>query len=77
MLNIDGYSAIISTVMHMASSFNFEAIAEGIETEVQVQALLKLGVHYFQGYYYSMPIEVEDISTYLNKVSLSLDPLIE
>jgi EAL domain-containing protein (putative c-di-GMP-specific phosphodiesterase class I) len=59
--------AIISAVMHIASSLNFLVIAEGVETEEQAQALLKLGVHFFQGYFYSEPIEVEDIASYLSK----------
>ena len=64
--------AIISAVMHIASSFDLLVIAEGVETEIQVQKLLKLGVHYFQGYYYSKPIEVEDIPSYLSKASMPL-----
>ncbi|MDX2367458.1 MAG: EAL domain-containing protein, partial [Colwellia sp.] len=64
--------AIISAVMHIASSLNFLVIAEGVETEEQAQELLKLGVHYFQGYLYSKPIEVEDIPSYLSKVSIPL-----
>lgn len=59
--------AIISAVMHIAASFDFLVIAEGVETEIQAQKLLTLGVHYLQGYYYSKPIEVEDIPRYLNK----------
>lgn len=59
--------AIISAVMHIASSLNFLVIAEGVETEEQAQALLKLGVHFFQGYFYSEPIEVEYIASYLSK----------
>lgn len=66
--NIDSNgSAIISAIMYLASSFNFLVIAEGVETEEQVQELAALGVHYFQGYYYSKPIEVEDIPSYLSK----------
>ncbi|WP_426369236.1 putative bifunctional diguanylate cyclase/phosphodiesterase [Pseudocolwellia sp. HL-MZ7] len=57
--------AIISAVMHMSSALNFTVIAEGVETEEQSQALLQLGVHYFQGYYYSRPIEIENIPSYL------------
>jgi len=57
--------AIISAVMHMSSALNFTVIAEGVETEEQSQALLQLGVHYFQGYYYSRPIEIDNIPSYL------------
>lgn len=63
-INSNG-DAIISAVMHIASSLDFLVVAEGVETEVQAQVLLKLGVHYLQGYYYSKPLEVENISSYL------------
>lgn len=63
-INSNG-DAIISAVMHISSSLNFLVVAEGVETEVQAQVLLKLGVHYLQGYYYSKPLEVENIPNYL------------
>ncbi|XPF93687.1 putative bifunctional diguanylate cyclase/phosphodiesterase [Colwellia sp. RE-S-Sl-9] len=59
--------AIISAVMHISSELNFLVVAEGIETHEQAQALLQLGVHYFQGFYYSKPIEIENIQDYLKK----------
>jgi len=57
--------AIISAVMHIASSLNFLVVAEGVENEMQADELIKLGVDYLQGFYYSKPIEVEDIASYL------------
>lgn len=59
--------AIISAVMHISSELNFLVVAEGIETHEQAQALLQLGVHYFQGFYYSQPIEIENIQNYLEE----------
>jgi diguanylate cyclase (GGDEF)-like protein len=64
--------AIISAVMHIAASFDFLVIAEGVETELQAQKLLSLGVHFFQGYYYSKPMEAGAIASYLNKPSITL-----
>ena len=64
--------AIISAVMHIAASFNFLVIAEGVETEIQAQKLLSLGVHFFQGYYYSKPIEADAIASYLDTPPFSL-----
>lgn len=66
-MNTNGH-AIISAVMHIASSLDFSVIAEGVETEAQARELHKLGVHYLQGYYYSKPIEIEDIDSYLTQV---------
>lgn len=69
-LNTNGH-AIISAVMHIASSLDFLVIAEGVETEMQALELQKLGVHFLQGYHYSKPIEIEDIDSYL--INLTLD----
>ena len=63
-MNTNGH-AIISAVMHIASSLDFLVIAEGVETEEQAEELQKLGVHYLQGYHYSKPIEIADIDSYL------------
>lgn len=38
-----------------------ELIAEGIETSVQAEALLELGVHYGQGYYFGKPMQLQQV----------------
>lgn len=47
--------AIIQSLIQLAPSFGFEVIAEGVETKEQVDALLEIGCHYIQGYYFSKP----------------------
>jgi diguanylate cyclase (GGDEF)-like protein len=66
-MNTNGH-AIISAVMHIASSLDFLVIAEGVETAEQAQELQKLGVHYLQGYHYSEPIEIENIDNFLTNL---------
>lgn len=44
----------------MMKSLGIELIAEGVETREQAEALMKLGVNYLQGYYFSRPIPPED-----------------
>jgi EAL domain-containing protein (putative c-di-GMP-specific phosphodiesterase class I) len=58
---------IISAVMNIASSLNFLVVAEGVETKEQAQELAKLGVHFLQGFYFSKPIEIEDIPDFLTR----------
>jgi len=57
--------AIISAVMNIATSLDFLVVAEGIETEEQAKELTKLGVHFLQGYYFSKPMEKENITHFL------------
>ena len=48
--------AIVNTVIEMAHSIGIKIIAEGIETESQLEAMKSLGVDYIQGYFFSKPL---------------------
>jgi diguanylate cyclase (GGDEF)-like protein len=50
---------IIKTILMMGEEFGFEVIAEGVETEEQLEELQKLGCMNFQGYLFSKPIAAE------------------
>jgi diguanylate cyclase (GGDEF)-like protein len=49
-------AAIVRTVLALAASLDIETIAEGIEQEAQLQALLDLGCKLGQGYLFSRPL---------------------
>jgi diguanylate cyclase (GGDEF)-like protein len=49
-------AAIVRTVLALAASLGIETIAEGIEQETQMQALIDLGCTYGQGYLFSRPL---------------------
>ncbi|WP_432459974.1 putative bifunctional diguanylate cyclase/phosphodiesterase [Agarivorans sp. QJM3NY_25] len=59
-METNGY-AIIKAVMHIAKSLNHSVVAEGIETERQMNQLTELGVDYLQGYYFAKPLPVEQV----------------
>ncbi len=63
--NSFGKISLESTIA-MMKSLNIELIAEGVETQEQVDALVKLGVKYLQGYYFSRPIPSEDFITFID-----------
>jgi len=44
-----------------AKSLNIRVVAEGVETEEQVELLLELGVDYAQGFYFHRPMSGEDL----------------
>ncbi len=48
-------SAIVGAVLSLAHSLGIEAIAEGVETETQRQALIEMGCIYAQGYLFGRP----------------------
>jgi len=59
--------AIAISTIALSNSLNLKVIAEGVETEEQAQFLINNGCIYAQGYLYSKPLTVDDMSTYLQK----------
>jgi diguanylate cyclase (GGDEF)-like protein/PAS domain S-box-containing protein len=51
---------IVKTIVELARSMNMNAIAEGVETADQLQALIALGCRYAQGFYFSKPLGSEE-----------------
>jgi diguanylate cyclase (GGDEF)-like protein len=50
-------ASIVETIMMLASKLNKEVVAEGIETEEQLEKLKALNCEYGQGYLFSKPVE--------------------
>jgi diguanylate cyclase (GGDEF)-like protein/PAS domain S-box-containing protein len=51
-------AALVETILSMASIFQFDVIAEGVETIEQFRFLENHGCEYFQGYLCSKPVKV-------------------
>ncbi|WP_350433190.1 bifunctional diguanylate cyclase/phosphodiesterase [Shewanella sp. H8] len=56
----DDSRAIVEATMLIARTFNLDLIAEGVETEAEVNTLKALGCKAFQGYFYYKPISIND-----------------
>jgi EAL domain-containing protein (putative c-di-GMP-specific phosphodiesterase class I) len=52
-------AAIVHSIVHLGRALGLEVVAEGVETEEQLQALRMAGASHFQGFYFSRPIEAE------------------
>lgn len=64
----DEYSReIVMSVLKIADAIEAEVVAEGIESAEIAEALLEMGCRIGQGYYFSMPLEVEDFIWLLKK----------
>jgi diguanylate cyclase (GGDEF)-like protein/PAS domain S-box-containing protein len=48
---------IVNTILALASSLDMEVVAEGVETEQQLNLLRKMHCSYAQGYHLSRPVE--------------------
>lgn len=62
--------SVITSMIKLAKQLQMRVIAEGVETQEQVEQLRDLGVRYIQGFYYSEPLPAED---YLLKLSAQMD----
>lgn len=61
----EGHAAIVETIIAMAEHLGLEVIAEGVETEGQLQFLKRNGCKCYQGYYFSKPLPVEQFERYV------------
>ena len=63
-----GDRAIVRTIIAMATSLNLNVIAEGVETEEQLQFLLNKGCTHYQGYLFGKPVPIEQFKLETNRV---------
>jgi predicted signal transduction protein with EAL and GGDEF domain len=49
-------SEIVRTIVELARSLDMEVVAEGVETEDQLERVTMLGCEYVQGYYFARPV---------------------
>jgi diguanylate cyclase len=64
MLKVAGDASIVRTVLDLAHNFGLEAVAEGVEDAVTMQALKDLGCDKIQGYYLSRAVPEEDFKAW-------------
>lgn len=63
-LNAD---AIVAAIIALAKTLGLGVIAEGVESQQQIKALLKKGCREGQGYYYSKPLMAPEFREYVLK----------
>jgi diguanylate cyclase (GGDEF)-like protein/PAS domain S-box-containing protein len=57
---------IVQTIVMLAKNLGMKVIAEGVETEYQVEQLKKFNCEVAQGYFFSRPMRFEDLEQFLN-----------
>ena len=61
-------AAIAKTIIHLAHSLGMEVIAEGVEKILQVEFLKAANCQKAQGFYFSRPVPIDEITErYINK----------
>jgi EAL domain-containing protein (putative c-di-GMP-specific phosphodiesterase class I) len=75
---VDGVSAdpvlttLVRSLVDFAVGCNARVVAEGIETAADAEALVSLGVHYGQGWYFGRPGAPEDLADYVPRTKVTV-----
>ncbi len=57
----EGARATVRAIIELASSYGMTALAEGVETEAQMKALIELGCAHAQGYLFGKPRPINEV----------------
>lgn len=66
--------AIVQTIVSLSHALKMKVIAEGVETEGQLQVLADLHCDYYQGYLFSRPVPLDDIEAMLRQLPPTFPP---
>lgn len=65
-------AVLVDTIIMMARNLGLDVIAEGVETEEELQYLNSRGCMVYQGYYFSRPVEIDVFTTMLESGSSAI-----
>jgi EAL domain-containing protein (putative c-di-GMP-specific phosphodiesterase class I) len=66
---------IVRTIIDLGRNLGKTTIAEGVETDAQLEALRELGVDQVQGFYIARPMPAEAATELLDRIHLSRNHL--
>jgi len=56
---------LVDLIIQMGHRLGLRVIAEGVETEAQLELLREMGCHEVQGYYYARPMVADDLAAWI------------
>ncbi len=72
-LEIDRHDfAIVRTIIQLANGFDLRTIAEGVETQGQLDILRGAGCHEVQGYFFSHPLPAAQVVKFMKRLDHNL-----
>jgi len=63
--NIKQDVVLVNTIINLGEGLNLKVMAEGVENIEQVEILTQFGCKYYQGYYFSKPLDKISLEKYL------------
>jgi EAL domain-containing protein (putative c-di-GMP-specific phosphodiesterase class I) len=61
----DGGRRMVGAIVELARAMDLKVVAEGVETDEQLDAVVALGCEYAQGYLFARPAPAEECATQL------------
>lgn len=61
-------NSVASTIIYLAKSFGLQTVAEGVETPEQLDCIANLGCDWIQGYLYSKPVPLNELSDTIRNI---------
>ena len=65
--------AIVTAIIHIATSLGLRTVAEGVETETQLESLRRSGCDEVQGYLFSRPLTPDRLEAFVKEHRLSMN----
>ena len=59
--------ALVKAIVYLANTMGFKVVAEGVETELQLEFMKSLNCDYVQGFHYSQPLSTVEFEQFLKK----------
>ena len=59
--------AVVNAIIKMAHDMKLKVVSEGVETKEEVDIIVKAGIDYIQGYYFSKPLPKDDYLKFLKE----------
>jgi EAL domain-containing protein (putative c-di-GMP-specific phosphodiesterase class I) len=61
--------ALCNSIIHMAQELDMECVAEGVETECQLEQLVEMDCDVIQGYFFSKPLNPNDFLYFVKNIN--------
>jgi EAL domain-containing protein (putative c-di-GMP-specific phosphodiesterase class I) len=68
---------VVRAIITLAHGLNLTVVAEGVETEAQMQTLIDLNCDVFQGFLLHKPLDVDSLGTILKQNALNQENAIK
>jgi diguanylate cyclase (GGDEF)-like protein len=66
--------SLVAAILAMANSLGYTSVAEGVETELQMNRLVELGCEHAQGFAFATPVPGEELPAVVDRLGLAAAP---